>query len=65
MNSKKLTAYGPLPIRIVAGIAFMVYGLPKISSIAATQNLFSHMMGITNWIIGSNRWHYNTDWNSN
>jgi putative oxidoreductase len=46
MNSKKLTAYGPLPIRIVAGIAFIVYGLPKLSSIAATQNLFSHMMGL-------------------
>ena len=46
MNSKKLTAYGPLPIRIVAGIAFIVYGLPKLSSIAATQNLFSQMMGL-------------------
>jgi putative oxidoreductase len=46
MNSKRLTAYGPLPIRIVAGIAFMVYGLPKLSSIPATENLFSHMMGL-------------------
>ena len=46
MNFEKLTAYGPLPIRIVAGIAFMVYGLPKLSSIPATQNLFSHMMGL-------------------
>jgi putative oxidoreductase len=36
----------PLPIRIVAGIAFIVYGLPKLSSIAATQNLFSQMMGM-------------------
>jgi putative oxidoreductase len=46
MNSEKLTAYGPLPIRIVAGIAFIVYGLPKLSSIPATQNLFSQMMGL-------------------
>ncbi|MGC1930731.1 MAG: DoxX family protein [Candidatus Nitrosopolaris sp.] len=46
MNSKKLTAYGPLPIRIVSGIAFMVYGLPKLSNIAATQHLFSHAMGL-------------------
>ena len=44
MNSKK-TAYGPLPIRIVAGIAFMVYGLAKLSNIAATRHLFSHVMG--------------------
>ena len=43
MNSKKLTAYGPLPIRIVAGIAFMVYGLPKLSSIARhTKLIFTY-----------------------
>jgi putative oxidoreductase len=46
MNSKKLTAYGPLPIRILAGIAFMVYGFPKLSNIAATQHLFSHVVGL-------------------
>ena len=42
MNSKKLTAYAPLPIRILAGITFVVYGFPKIS----TQHLFSHVVGL-------------------
>jgi putative oxidoreductase len=46
MNSKKLTAYGLLPIRILAGIAFMVPGFAKFSNIAATQHLFSHVIGL-------------------
>jgi putative oxidoreductase len=33
----KLAQYGPLPIRILAGIAFIVHGLPKLSNIAGTD----------------------------
>lgn len=46
MNSNKLIAYGPLPMRILIGIEFMVHGFPKLSNIAATQHFFSHMIGL-------------------
>ena len=32
--------FGPLPIRILAGIAFIVAGLPKFENIAVTQGFF-------------------------
>ena len=40
MNSHKLLAYGPLPIRILAGIAFIAHGLPKFENVAVTQGFF-------------------------
>ena len=39
MNSQTL-AYGPLSIRILAGITFIVHGLPKFESVAGTQGFF-------------------------
>jgi uncharacterized membrane protein YphA (DoxX/SURF4 family) len=30
MNIKKLSLYGPLPIRILIGIAFIAHGIPKL-----------------------------------
>ena len=40
MNSHILLAYGPLPIRILAGITFLAHGLPKFENIAGTQDFF-------------------------
>src|ERR671922_2989471 len=40
MVSKKLLMFGPLPIRIVAGITFTAHGLPKFENIAGTQGFF-------------------------
>jgi putative oxidoreductase len=43
MNYQKLVAFGPLPIRILAGIAFIIHGLPKLSNIARSQMFFGKM----------------------
>jgi putative oxidoreductase len=40
MVSKKLLMFGPLPIRILAGITFIAHGLPKFENIAGTQGFF-------------------------
>jgi putative oxidoreductase len=40
MVSKKLLMFGPLPIRILAGITFIVHGLPKFDNVAGTQGFF-------------------------
>ncbi len=40
MNPNKLRVYGPLPIRILAGITFIAHGLPKFEDIAGTQGFF-------------------------
>jgi putative oxidoreductase len=40
MNSSKLMLFGPLPIRILVGIAFIIHGLPKLSDIAGSQGFF-------------------------
>src|SRR5919201_5916624 len=37
---QNLFAFGPLPIRILAGIAFIVHGLPKLSNIAGSEMFF-------------------------
>jgi hypothetical protein len=37
MMSKQLLMFGPLPIRILAGITFIAHGLPKFEDIAGTQ----------------------------
>src|SRR5215216_4194619 len=40
MVSKKLLMFGPLPIRILAGITFIAHGLPKFENISGTQGFF-------------------------
>jgi putative oxidoreductase len=40
MVSKKLLLFGPLPIRILAGITFIAHGLPKFENVAGTQGFF-------------------------
>jgi putative oxidoreductase len=42
MNIHKLT-YGPLPIRILAGIAFIAHGIPKLADPAMTQGFFGNI----------------------
>ena len=46
MNYQKLAAYSPLPIRIIAGIAFIIHGIPKLSNIPGTEHFFSNMIGL-------------------
>ena len=46
ISKKKLDQYGPLPIRILAGIAFIAHGLPKLSNVPGTEHFFSNMMGL-------------------
>jgi putative oxidoreductase len=46
MTYEKLAQYGPLPIRILAGIAFIIHGLPKLSNIAGTEQFFANMVGL-------------------
>jgi putative oxidoreductase len=41
MTFQKLNTFGPLPIRIVAGIAFILHGAPKLQNIVGTQGFFS------------------------
>jgi putative oxidoreductase len=40
MTSSKLMIFGPLPIRIIAGITFLAHGLPKLEDVAGTQGFF-------------------------
>jgi putative oxidoreductase len=42
---EKLMKYGPLPIRVLAGIIFIAHGMPKLVNIPGTQHFFSHAMG--------------------
>jgi putative oxidoreductase len=46
MVYEKLAQYGPLPIRILAGISFIAHGLPKLSDIAGTEDFFANMVGL-------------------
>jgi putative oxidoreductase len=46
MVYEKLAQYGPLPIRILAGIAFIMHGLPKLSNISGTEDFFASMVGL-------------------
>jgi putative oxidoreductase len=39
MSLERISSFGPLPIRIIAGIAFIIQGLPKFSNIHGTQGL--------------------------
>lgn len=43
MNIHRLTLYGPLPIRILAGIAFIAHGIPKLADPAMTQGFFGNI----------------------
>jgi putative oxidoreductase len=43
---EKLAQYGPLPIRILAGIAFIIHGLPKLSDVVGTEHFFANMVGL-------------------
>jgi putative oxidoreductase len=42
----KLSQNGPLPLRILTGIAFIIHGLPKLSNIAGTEHFFANMIGL-------------------
>ena len=46
MVYEKLAQYGPLPLRILAGISFIIHGLPKLSNISGTEHFFSSMIGL-------------------
>ncbi len=46
MIYEKLTQYGPFPIRIIAGIAFILHGLPKLSNLPGTEDFFANMVGL-------------------
>jgi hypothetical protein len=39
MVYEKLAQYGPLPLRILAGVAFIIRGLPKLSRISIEWNV--------------------------
>lgn len=43
MTPRKLQMFGPLPVRIMAGIAFMVAGLPKLENISVNQGFFGSL----------------------
>jgi putative oxidoreductase len=41
MTFRNLLTFGPFPIRILAGIAFIVAGIPKLENISANQGFFN------------------------
>ncbi len=41
MSLQKISTFAPLPIRIMAGIAFILHGLPKFESLQGTQGFFA------------------------
>ena len=43
MLQSKLIEFAPLPLRIIAGVGFMIHGLPKILDIGKTQGSFMNM----------------------
>jgi putative oxidoreductase len=43
MNMQKLTLYGPLPLRILAGILFIAHGIPKLTDPGMTQGFFGNI----------------------
>jgi putative oxidoreductase len=43
MNSLQLMKFGPLPIRILAGLTVMLHGLPKITDISGVQSFFPNL----------------------
>jgi putative oxidoreductase len=70
MNSYKLLSYGPLPIRILAGITFLAHGIPKFENIARTQGFFDSIglppeLALLIWSVRGNRWNISDSWHSN
>ena len=43
LQSSRLIEFAPLPLRIIAGIGFMIHGLPKLLDIPGTQSSFTNM----------------------
>jgi putative oxidoreductase len=43
MNSLQLMKFGPLPIRILAGLTLMLHGLQKITDISGVQSFFPNI----------------------
>jgi len=41
MYLEKISAFAPLPVRIIAGIAFILHGLPKFENLQGTQGFFA------------------------
>ncbi|HEY7079412.1 MAG TPA: DoxX family protein, partial [Nitrososphaeraceae archaeon] len=46
MNYQRLSSFGPLPIGILAGIAFVMHGIPKLSNLTGTEHFFANMVGL-------------------
>jgi putative oxidoreductase len=42
-TSRKLLMFGPLPVRIMAGILFIAQGLPKLENISVNQGFFGSL----------------------
>jgi putative oxidoreductase len=40
VSKEQLLMFGPVPIRILAGILFIVHGLPKFEDVTSTQDFF-------------------------
>ena len=43
MNINTIASFAPLPIRIMAGIAFIMHGLPKLEGVDKTQGFFGSL----------------------
>ena len=43
MNSLQLMKFGPLPIRILAGLTLLLHGLPKITDLTGVQSFFPNL----------------------
>ena len=43
LNSPQLMKFGPLPIRILAGLTLLLHGLPKITDISGVQSFFPNL----------------------
>lgn len=41
MNLEKVSAFAPLPIRVMAGVVFIAHGLPKFENLQGVQGFFS------------------------
>ena len=57
--------FGPLPIRILAGITFIAHGLPKFENIAGTQDFFGSIGLPPEWQYRSfrgNWWNVPNSW---
>jgi putative oxidoreductase len=43
LNITTIASFAPLPIRIMAGIAFIIHGLPKLEGVDKTQGFFGSL----------------------